>query len=299
MNIKYTAFINAANLITNYKTDNLFDRNDGFLKKQLADYRSILDNGLKRLKMGANSLELAARFRRRDSILFKQKVLTEAEDDRAQVDFNTSKDNYQGMLKDLTIAKGQIKQIENQIQQNILQKKEKHKQLNLDLIATFLDLQDNIKAWKEKYTFRAPMSGKVQFMKFLTQNQFVQAGEPLFTIVPKESKIIGQMTLPENGAGKVKPGQEVIIKLDNYPYVEYGSITGKVSDIALTPNLLITQTGSSGTYLVNVELPNGLKTNYGAILNFKFETRGTGGIVTKDRRLIERLFDNMSYALKK
>ncbi|NNU33286.1 HlyD family efflux transporter periplasmic adaptor subunit [Mucilaginibacter sp. S1162] len=107
------------------------------------------------------------------------------------------------------------------------------------------------------------------------------------------------MTLPSTGAGKVEQGQEVIIKLENYPYREYGSIKGKVSSVSLTATAMKTEKGEIETYLVNVELPNDLKTNYGTYLKFKYEIKGEGDVITKDRRLIERLFDNMRYSVKK
>ena len=52
------------------------------------------------------------------------------------------------------------------------------------------------------------------------------------------------------------------------------------------------------TYLINVELPNGLTTNYEETLDFKYELGGTADIIVKDRRLIERLFDNLRYRTK-
>ena len=143
--------------------------------------------------------------------------------------------------------------------------------------------------------FKSPIKGKIQYSKFWNNNQFIQIGEPVFTVVPIENRVLGQMTLPAHGAGKVKIGQEVIIKLDDYPYTEYGSIKGKVASISLTSNPVNTINGSMETYLVNVSLPEGLKTNYGSILNFKFEMKGVGEIITNDRKLLERFFDNLKY----
>ncbi|MFD2148733.1 hypothetical protein [Mucilaginibacter antarcticus] len=91
----------------------------------------------------------------------------------------------------------------------------------------------------------------------------------------------------------------MIIKLDNYPYREYGSIKGKVLSISLTTNTVKTEKGEAETYLVNVDLPDELKTNYGSKLDFKYEIKGTGEIITRDRKLIERLFDNMKYSVNK
>ena len=53
------------------------------------------------------------------------------------------------------------------------------------------------------------------------------------------------------------------------------------------------------TYMLLVDFPNQLKTNYGTNLAFKTEAKGSAEIITNDRRLIQRLFDNLKYVLKK
>ncbi|GIQ58261.1 hypothetical protein Flavo103_13970 [Flavobacterium collinsii] len=104
----------------------------------------------------------------------------------------------------------------------------------------------------------------------------------------------------ENGSGKVKVGQGVIVKLNNYPFNEYGSIKGRVRRISLVTNqqTLSDNQNKISSYLVDIDLPNGLKTNYGVELNFHAEAKGTAEIITEDRRLIERFFDNLRYKLK-
>lgn len=92
-------------------------------------------------------------------------------------------------------------------------------------------------------------------------------------------------------------GQEVIIKLDNFPYNEYGSLKGIVSEISLMTNTQQTNQGDLEQYLIHVELPDGLKTNYSQLLPFKYELKGVAEIITRDRRLIERVFDNFRYML--
>jgi hypothetical protein len=81
--------------------------------------------------------------------------------------------------------------------------------------------------------------------------------------------------------------------------MEYGSIKGKVKSISLTTNAVKTANqGDIENYLVLVELPNELTTNYGSKLEFKYEIKGTADIITNNRRLGQRLFDNLKYRLK-
>lgn len=60
------------------------------------------------------------------------------------------------------------------------------------------------------------------------ENSFVQAGEEIFAVLPALNPVIAQVLIPSMGAGKVALGQEVIIKLDDFPYMEFGTVAGKV-----------------------------------------------------------------------
>ena len=90
---------------------------------------------------------------------------------------------------------------------------------------------------------------------------------------------------------KVKEGQRENIKLDNYPHMEYGMVKGIVGTISLVP--------SGEFFMVEVDLPNGLKTNYKKDIKFVRQLQGTAEIITDDRRLIERFIEPIKSLLKK
>ena len=121
----------------------------------------------------------------------------------------------------------------------------------------------------------------------------IQAGEEAFTIIPAKNKVIGEAVIPSTGAGKIKSGQIVNVKLNDFPYDEYGMLTGKVESISQLSNTTEIQQRRVNTYLVRIAFPYGLQTNFGKTLSLNFESKGTAEILTKPRRLIERLFDNL------
>lgn len=96
----------------------------------------------------------------------------------------------------------------------------------------------------------------------------------------KTSRTIGKLELPIRGSGKVKVGQSVNIKVDNYPYLEYGMLYGKIESISLV--------ATDNNYSVEVSLPKGLVSNYGKKLEFSQEMKRSAEIITEDLRLIER-----------
>ena len=94
--------------------------------------------------------------------------------------------------------------------------------------------------------------------------------------------ILGIINIPAQGFGKVKTGQEVRIKFDNFPYQEYGQVNGIIKRISLLAN--------EDTYRAEIELPRGLTTSYNKQLDFTPETMGTAEIITEDLSMLERTF---------
>ena len=109
----------------------------------------------------------------------------------------------------------------------------------------------------------------------------MQARENTFTIVPnEEEELIGKAFLSIERSGKVKTGQRVIIRFVNYPDQEFGIVEGLVNSISLVP--------LENNYLVDISLPNGLKTNYQNTLPVTHEMKATAEIVTENLSLLER-----------
>jgi HlyD family secretion protein len=127
------------------------------------------------------------------------------------------------------------------------------------------------------------------FTKYWQQNQNVSAGEVVVTVVPKEkTKIIGKILLPPQGAGKVKEGQTVNVKFDNFPYMEYGMVKVTISHISLVP---IDLPDAKKAYVLEVVFSDKLCTTYGKELLFSQEMTGTAEIITEDLRLLDKFIN--------
>jgi multidrug efflux pump subunit AcrA (membrane-fusion protein) len=299
LNIKYYAFVNAVQRFLNYKEDHLYDQQKQSFNSISKEQQNVISNTKNQLQIAKNSLDYVYKFYKRDSTLYKKKVISEAELDQTEISYLNARDRVQSINNAVTMANQAIQETKSKLQQLHVEDPEKGKELQLTLLSSYSDLLDNIKSWNQKYVFRAPYSGKLQYLKFYHENHFVQTGESVFSVVPRNNTPRGQVVLPTDGAGKVKVGQEVIVKLDNFPFKEYGSIEGRVKTISLVTNIQKTQNGDVETYQVMVDFPKGLKTNYGSQLDFKYESKGIAEIITNDRKLIERLFDNLKYAMTK
>lgn len=295
LTIPYSTFLSSVKQLSDYQQNGLYDKQENSLSKILTEQQEALHTLGEKEELSRMNMKLARTFMERDSILLARKVISQSEFEQSIASSLTSEDQFKSSLRNTGSLREQISNTESSIQQNRIVKSEKELQLELEVVTAYNNLLDRINLWEKQYLIRTPLKGMVQFLKFWNQNQFVQIGEPLFSIVSHNTDMIGQVQLPISGAGKVKVGQETIVKLADYPYMEYGYIKAKVSNISLVSTPFSTGDNIVDTYLVTLSFPDSLRTNYGTLLDFKFEIKGLAEIITKDRRLIERFFDNLKY----
>ena len=78
----------------------------------------------------------------------------------------------------------------------------------------------------------APIDGTVQQLAVTTVGQVVTSGQPLMVLVPS-SKSLEVMALVQNqDIGFVKDHQDVVLKVDAFPFSHYGTLKGKVTRIS-------------------------------------------------------------------
>lgn len=148
--------------------------------------------------------------------------------------------------------------------------------------SSLLNLKSMIEEWVEQYVLIASESGKIVFSSSLLENQLVNTGQNLFYISPPQSSFYVEITASQNGLGKIKPGQKVMLKVNSFPSQEFGSITGTVNYIADIPN-------NKDSFLIKASLPEGMQTNYGKTILFKTGLTAQAEIITDNRKLIDRL----------
>lgn len=155
---------------------------------------------------------------RKDSTLFTKDITSKADIERSIISKTNSELEYKAIDKQITNTGFQINEVKNKLQVITIEKEIKERELIISMFNNYHDLIDNIRKWEHTYVFIAPIKGKIDFLNFIRNNDFVESGQELFKIIPNKTEMIGQVNLPEHGAGKLKIGQDVVIKLDNYPY---------------------------------------------------------------------------------
>jgi multidrug resistance efflux pump len=259
--------------------------------KRQEEYISELEN--QRI-LSEEDLHLAFNSYRRDSTLFHNSNYT--------ISINEFEQSRQALLqKQLSFSslKSSIKNNESsilQMKESLLdleiQYKKELNQYQADLNEALQLLKVAIGQWEEKYLVKSPVNGTITFTSFWNENQVINPGEVLATVIPANpSRIIVRARVPSSGSGRVRVGQEVNIKLSGYPYMEFGVIKGRISSISLVP--------VEDSYIAEIGLINGMRTTYGREPGFINDMTGTADIITDNSRLIYRFIKPLSSIVKK
>jgi len=267
------------------------------IEKQIQTQNLILQKSKIQLALSSQQLDAAYQVFTIDSNLYEKKVLSNAEYQHSKNMYLQQRQSYENAKLGIDNQNMSILQLEQNIFDMEQQRSEQLNNLEVALTGAYEQLQTQIKTWEQTYLFAAPISGVATFTKYWQRNQNINAGEVLVTVVPKEqAHITGKILLPPQGAGKVKVGQPVNVKFDNFPYMEFGMVRGQIKNISLVP---VTVENNQKAYMLEVEFPEKLKTNYGKELTFSQEMTGSAEIITEDLRLLDKFLNPIKAVIKK
>jgi HlyD family secretion protein len=293
----YQQFLKAYEDYQYFITTDYHHKKIASIKKQIHTQNLILSKSKQQLKLSSQQVAAAYQVFSIDSNLYEKKVLSNAEYQNARNIYLQQLQSYENAKLGIDNQNMSILQSEQAIFDLEQQRNEQFNNLQIALTGAYNQLQTQIKNWEQTYLLVSPIDGVVTFTKYWQKNQNVNAGEVLVTVVPDdEAKIVGKILLPPQGAGKVKEGQAVNVKFDNFPYMEYGMVRVQIKNISLVP---IAVGENQKAYMLEVEFPDNLKTNYGKELTFSQEMTGTAEIITEDLRLFDRFLNQIKAVLKK
>ncbi|WP_162235834.1 HlyD family secretion protein [Pedobacter sp. Leaf216] len=149
-----------------------------------------------------------------------------------------------------------------------------------------------IRAWQIKNVLSAPIDGRVVFAGVIQLNQNVFQNQEIFIINPGDEDFFGEITIPQYQIGKVRTGQQVLIKLHSFPYEKYGMVYGKldkIADAALRDSIFSARISINKIVKVDGERPVRLKDGLTA----------DADIITEQLTLLERFTGNIIKMFKK
>jgi multidrug resistance efflux pump len=233
--------------------------------------------------LNESELQLQKNVVNRYEMLFDKGVISAQDFENKKLGYLQAEKNYRSLLS--TISQLRSNLIENSKNSKSTKITATKEEVNLESNKNqaFYQLKKVIKDWELSYVLQSSVIGKVSFLQIWASNQTITSGDAIFAIIPTlEKGYIGKLKASALNSGKILVGQDVNIRLTNFPDSQYGMLKGKIKNISLTPD-------KEGNLLIDVALPKKLETSYHKIIPFQQEMSGSAEIVTEDLRLIERL----------
>lgn len=248
----------------------------------LTETKSRLNILISQQELNKKELELKNKDLERYKLLYEKGIISSQEYDYKKLEFLQAERAYKTLSSSISQLKETIKNAQRNLRGTEIKKTQEDTKALKNVIQSYNQLKRSLKNWELKYILKSSIPGKVSFLSFWNENQTVNQGDLVFTIIPTgNNSFIGKIKAPMRNSGKIIEGQKVNIRLENYPYTEFGMMEGIIKSISLIPD-------KEGSYLIDVELPDKLITTYLKEIDFKQEMRGTAEIITEDLRLMER-----------
>jgi multidrug resistance efflux pump len=215
--------------------------------------------------------------------LFNKGIISAQEMEAKKLTYLQAQKSYKGLLSSISQLRSSLIDNTKSSQSSQINSTKEEVNLGRNMAQSFYQLKKVIKDWELAYTLKTSVSGVVTFLQVWTENQTINVGDNVFSIIPDaRNGFVGKVKAPALNSGKIKVGQKVNIRLANFPDREFGVLRGKIKNISLVPD-------KDGNLLLDVALPNGLETSYKKQILFQQEMKGSAEIVTEDLRLIERI----------
>ncbi len=233
----YSIFLKAYRDYTEFKRLDYHQRRIVLLRSELVRQREYARSLNERARITEEEYNLAQRQANRDADLYIESVVSQSDMEKSHSAMLGKRNNWQEIVSLIAENNISVGRIEEQIVDLELKQQEEQSRSINTLEESLNNLNASIDSWEQTFLLVAPVSGSVTFTRFWSANQNVEAGEKVLTIVPAESgSMVGKISLPTEGAGKVKPGHQVNIQFDNYPHLQYGMVKGYVSNISKVPD---------------------------------------------------------------
>lgn len=225
----------------------------------------------------------------RDSVLWGEGLTAQAEYEASQQAYLSKLNSLYSFDANLKSARLNMLTLRHGLNELDIQRRSEEDEFSLRFSRAMQEMLAQIADWMDTYAIIAPFDGTVSLQDFWGVGQHVGIGDVLASVVPNvEVEVEGRMKVSSIGFGQVEKGQTVNVRLNGFPYIEFGILKGVVSRISQVPEKL---PDGSVAYNVEVSFPDGLESTYRKTFPFIQDMDGEAEIITRDQRLIEHFIE--------
>ena len=207
------------------------------LKTQLKALRQLQAVQTRKKELNAEAFNNTQEAYQTDQKLFAEGIYSRTEFQKKENDYLGKKREQEDPNENILRNELKLAELESELQTLEYAFVEKQRLSMANISQAVQNIENGLRHWQQQYLITAPSDGKLVYLQSLAENQFLKSGETLFAVAPELQDFIAQVELPVKGMGKASVGQKVVLKLDDYPFQEFGTVEGQVLSLTPTPDL--------------------------------------------------------------
>ena len=286
---KWTELRSLSKEYQQYRNLDQVEKKRSLLADQIRKNKEYLDAMVRQRSLIERDTKLQQLAMQRDSVLWGEGLSAQEEYEASQQAYISKLGSLASFDASLKSARLNSLALEQGLNELEIQRLAEEDAFNLRFSRTLSELQAQIASWLETYAVTAPFDGTVSLQDFWGAGQHVNVGDILASVVPDvEADVEGRMKVSSVGFGRIEKGQTVNVRLNGFPYIEFGILKGVISRISQVPERTL---DGSVAYNVEVTFPYGLVSTYRKTFPFIQNMDGEAEIITRDQRLIEHFIE--------
>lgn len=138
---------------------------------------------------------------------------------------------------------------------------------------------------------KAPVKGTVFDLPIQKSGKVVNPGDAIAEIAPEGSPLVVVAEMATAESGSLTKGMPVKLKLDAYPFQDYGIVTGKLTAISPTSKVTETPEGEVATYNIEIKLDRDCLPTGNKCIALRPGDTVTAEVIIRQRRIIDLILD--------
>lgn len=266
------------------------------LSREIAKIKTLNKSQQKEKRIYKNELDLTDKDYKRNESLNNDGAVSDLDLERAKTALLQKERQYEGMNNTIIQNKIRIEQLELEKLKLGEQRSNSIKSFQFSIAELIARIRASVTNWSNTYTIEAPITGKITYAVNINEQKNLQQGEPIGYIIPENAdKKYVSAIYPSGNIGKIVKGQKAILRFDAYPYKEFGSVIGRVESVSRVPT--INKEGVS-VYEVKIPLDEVIITDFSDTIRYKPNMTIQTNIITEDKTVFERVFDQFLSLIK-
>lgn len=258
------------------------------IHKEIDRTKELISIQNKEKRLFNQELELSVKDAGRHQQLHDQGVISDLDQDQFIMKETQMKRQSEGMDNGIIQNKIKIEQLHLQVEQLKEERNNRIQKHQYQIDDVISQIDEAHSKWEKAYIIQSEIDGIVNFSQEVGEGKTVAYSDVLAYTIPEEENNQKLLTakIPANGISELEIGNKAIIKIDAYPYKEYGALLASISSLSRLP---LIQSDAGQLYEVQVSLEDDLKTDYNKELEFTPNMKASVDFITEDKSILERI----------